>query len=36
MDLVLAFYPKSLIEPKTQFGLEEIFAVLRSPDPEQP
>lgn len=28
MDLVLAFYPSHMIEPKTQFGLEEIFAAL--------
>ena len=24
-DLVTAFYPDQLIEPKTKFGLEEIF-----------
>lgn len=24
-DLVTAFYPDQLIEPKTRFGLEEIF-----------
>jgi hypothetical protein len=32
MDLVQAFYPRHLIEPKTQFGLEEIFAHLRDHD----
>ena len=26
LDLVAEFYPNKLIEPKTQFGLEEIFA----------
>jgi len=29
MDLVQAFYPRHMIEPKTQFGLEEIFSKLR-------
>jgi hypothetical protein len=29
LDLVQAFYPNHLIEPKTQFGLEEIFTQLR-------
>jgi len=28
MDLVQAFYPRHMIEPKTQFGLEEIFSKL--------
>ena len=28
LDLVEAFYPKHHIAPKTQFGLEEIFATL--------
>lgn len=29
MDLVQTFYPRHMIEPKTQFGLEEIFSKLR-------
>lgn len=29
MDLVQAFYPRHMIEPKPQFGLEEIFSKLR-------
>jgi hypothetical protein len=32
LQLVLGFYPNNMIEPKTQFGLEEIFARL----PERP
>lgn len=28
LDLVAAFYPDRVIEPKTRFGLEEIFARL--------
>ena len=28
LDLVQAFYPRQIIEPKTLFGLEEIFAQL--------
>jgi predicted nucleotidyltransferase len=28
LDLVQAFYPRQVIEPKTQFGLEEIFSKL--------
>jgi hypothetical protein len=28
MELVQAFYPRHMIEPKTQFGLEEIFSKL--------
>lgn len=28
LDLVLAFYPRHMIAPKTQFGLEEIFSKL--------
>lgn len=28
LDLVQAFYPRHIIEPKTQFGLEEIFSRL--------
>jgi predicted nucleotidyltransferase len=28
LELVLAFYPRHMIEPKTQFGLEEIFSKL--------
>jgi predicted nucleotidyltransferase len=28
LDLVQAFYPRHIIEPKTQFGLEEIFSKL--------
>ena len=28
LDLVQAFYPRQMIEPKTQFGLEEIFSKL--------
>jgi hypothetical protein len=34
LELVTAFYPNRLIEPKTQFGLEEIFDKLKQP--EQP
>jgi hypothetical protein len=26
--LSISFYPQGMIEPKTQFGLEEIFAVF--------
>jgi len=33
MDLVLRFYPHQLIEPKTRFGLEEIFSHLRDGPP---
>ena len=29
LDLVETFYPRQRIEPKTQFGLEEIFSKLR-------
>jgi hypothetical protein len=36
MDLIQSFYPKGLIEPKTQFGLEEIFATLNNPGPDTP
>jgi hypothetical protein len=41
MDLVEAFYPSHRIEPKTQFGLEEIFSQLRTdgtlpPEPGDP
>ena len=32
LDLVTAFYPDRLIEPKTRFGLEEIFDRLSRPD----
>ncbi len=28
LDLVETFYPRQQIEPKTQFGLEEIFSKL--------
>jgi hypothetical protein len=28
LELVQAFYPRHVIEPKTQFGLEEIFSKL--------
>ena len=28
LDLVAAYYPAGLIEPKTRFGLEEIFGKL--------
>jgi hypothetical protein len=28
LDLVQEFYPRHIIEPKTQFGLEEIFSKL--------
>ncbi|MBI3516045.1 MAG: hypothetical protein HY060_18590 [Proteobacteria bacterium] len=31
LDLVLSFYPQGMIEPKTQFGLEEIFSTLDRP-----
>lgn len=31
LDLVAAFYPDRIIEPKTRFGLEEIFARLNPP-----
>lgn len=31
LDLVAAFYPDRVIEPKTRFGLEEIFARLNAP-----
>jgi hypothetical protein len=34
LDLVAAFYPDQLIEPKTRFGLEEIFdKLLRNDKP---
>lgn len=36
MDLVLAFYPKGVIEPKTQLGLQEIFATMGDAGPEAP
>lgn len=29
LDLVQAFYPRQIIAPKTQFGLEEIFSKLK-------
>jgi predicted nucleotidyltransferase len=32
LDLVAAFYPDRLIEPKTRFGLEEIFDRLARQD----
>lgn len=32
LDLVTAFYPDRLIEPKTRFGLEKIFDRLSQPD----
>jgi hypothetical protein len=32
LDLVTAFYPDRLIEPKTRFGLEEIFDKLSEAD----
>lgn len=32
LDLVSAFYPRHIIEPKTQFGIEEIFEALGSDD----
>lgn len=35
LQLVEAFYPRSRIEPKTQFGLEEIFARLRPRYPKR-
>jgi hypothetical protein len=31
LDLVTAFYPDRLIEPKTRFGLEEIFERMAQP-----
>lgn len=31
MDLVLAFYPEGMIEPKSRFGLEEIFSKIDKP-----
>jgi len=36
MDLVLAFYPKGVIEPKTQLGPQEIFATMGDAGPEAP
>jgi hypothetical protein len=32
LDLVAAFYPDRLIEPRTRFGLEEIFDTLSNGD----
>jgi len=32
LDLVASFYPDRLIEPKTRFGLEEIFSRLNTSD----
>jgi hypothetical protein len=32
LDLIAAFYPDNLIEPKTRFGLEEIFEKLAKRD----
>jgi hypothetical protein len=34
MDLVLRFYPDHLIEPKTKFGLDEIFSHLQDKLPK--
>jgi hypothetical protein len=32
VDLVASFYPRSQLQPKVQFGLEEIFAgIVRNP-----
>jgi hypothetical protein len=36
MNLVLSFYPERMIEPKTRFGLEEIFSSLVDLMPRQP
>jgi hypothetical protein len=36
MNLVLSFYPGRMIEPKTQFGLEEIFSTLGDRTPKPP
>jgi hypothetical protein len=36
MDLVLSFYPQGIIEPKTQFGLEEIFSKLGQDGAKEP
>jgi hypothetical protein len=35
MALVLSFYPERMIEPKTRFGLEEIFSTLIDQTPKQ-
>jgi hypothetical protein len=33
LDLVAAFYPNSVLEPKTRFGLEEILGAVRGGEP---
>jgi hypothetical protein len=32
LTIVAAFYPHAVLEPKTQFGLEEIFSNPSDPD----
>lgn len=36
LELVAAFYPRQVIEPKTQFGLEEIFGALAGGENSSP
>lgn len=35
MDLVSSFYPRSRLQPKVQFGLEEIFSSADKTRPEE-